>query len=967
MTADAAMNFGPFCLLPRQRILLKSGVPVRLGSRAFDLLVALAERPGEVVSNAELIARVWPKVVIESGALRVHLTELRKVLGDRRESHRYIVNVPTQGYCFVAEVSHAVSPANADDSANVPANVPTDVPVGVTAAAAAAAPAPAGKASADALAATPASVTPDLRVALPLPAQLVRMIGRDDMVADLARELSSRRCVTVTGPAGMGKTTVALAAARRLSASFGQQAVFVNLAPLNDPALITNAVTAALGAPALEAVSLRSLIAYLQTRRILIVLDNCEHVIEAAAELAESLLTGAPEAHLLATSREPLRIQGEWVQRLGALPVPPSLDTLDVHQALRYPSAELFVERVRASQGSFALCEADVPALVGICRALDGIPLALELAAAGVERLGMRGLYAQLGNRLAVLTRGRRTALPRHQTLRAALDWSYALLPENERRLLRSLAMFRGRFTADGARAVAQGLLAGDTDELLHNLVSKSLLMSDIAGESVQYWLLETTREYGLAQLSACPERAQVGRLHALHMLATADAMEQARPRQARGDWLARHAYLLDDIRLALHWSLSDAGDVSLGAALAAASAPLWYALSHMAEYLELLERLLERMPGTGPLEPAREIAMREAHGHALWNIRGAGPAAIAAFERSLEVARQASSVADQLHALWGLWLISNSVGDYGATVRRAQEFGALAVHAGDAADAVIHERMMTWSMHFTGHHEAALRHARRVLCQPLAINLSARRIGFQFDQGVAALTALARILWIQGMPEQSLEHAEAAVERAQAIDHSLSLCFAIAVGCGPAAFWTGELDRAERYTALLRRCTAEYSLTFWGCYAEGFLLVLSRLRDDGGVARMPAAWPHPLRDMLCTFDATLAGDDDFARARHGLVPWSLPELRRIEGERLRDAGKLAAAAERIRSGLRQADAQGALALSLRCAMSLAALTAETGSIAQARSVLGTVYDRFREGFDTADLRAAAALLGRLG
>ncbi len=951
MTTEAALHFGPFCLLPRKRILLKSGVPVRLGSRAFDLLVALAERPGEVVSNAELIARVWPKVVIESGALRVHLTELRKVLGDRRESERYIVNVPTQGYCFVAEVTHAISTANAD----LPATL-----------AAIAQPAVAGN-STDALAAGPTSVTPDLRVALPLPAQLARVIGRDDVVADLARVLSSRRCVTVTGPAGMGKTTVALAAARRLSVSFGQQAVFVNLAPLNDPALVTNAVTAALGAPALDAVSMRSLIAYLRTRRVLIVLDNCEHVIDAAAELAESLLTGAPEVHLLATSREPLRIQGEWVQRLGALAVPPSLDTLDVQQALRYPSAELFVERVRASQGSFALCQADVPALVGICRALDGIPLALELAAAGVERLGMRGLYAQLGNRLAVLTRGRRTALPRHRTLRAALDWSYALLPEDERRLLRSLAVFRGRFTADGARAVAQEGLVGDTDEHLYNLVSKSLLMSDISSESVQYWLLETTREYGLAQLSACPERGEVSRLHAMHMLVMADEMERARPRQLRADWLARHAYLLDDIRLALHWCLSDGGDATLGAALAAASAPLWYALSHMAEYLGMVEQLLERMPDTGGIEPAREIALREAHGHALWNIRGAGPAAIAAFERSLEVARQASSVADQLHALWGLWLISNSIGDYGSTVRRAQEFGALVAHTGDPAHAVIHDRMMTWSMHFTGHHEQALRHAWRVLGKPVAIRLSARRSGFQFDQGVAALTALARILWIKGMPEQALEHAEAAVERAQAIDHSLSLCFAISVGCAPVAFWTGDLDRAARYTAALRHCTTEYSLTFWGCYGDGYFMVLSRSRGGGGVVELPAAWPLPLRDMLCTFDATLACADDFARAHRGLVPWSSPELLRIEGERLRDAGNLAAAAERMRSGLDQAEEQGALSLSLRCAMSLAALTAEIGSIAQAHGILGAVYDRFREGFETADLRAAAALLCRLG
>lgn len=944
--SEAALKFGPFCLLPRKRVLLEGGVPVRLGSRAFDLLVTLVERAGEVVSNAELIACVWPNVVIEPGALRVHLAGLRKVLGDGRESQRYIVNVPTQGYCFVADVAQFTPLADGDAAAFSSGTTVSTLPARASVA--------------------PASVTSDLPMALPLPAQVARVIGRDDVVADLIRELSLRRCITVTGPAGMGKTTVALAAARQLSDSFAQQAVFVNLAPLNDPALVINTVTAALGVSALETASLRSLIAYLRNRRVLIVLDNCEHVIEAAAALAEALLTGAPDVHLLATSREPLRIQGEWVQRLGALPVPPTLDRLDVQEALRYPSAELFVERVCASLDSFELCEAEVPALVEICRALDGIPLALELAAAGVDRLGMRGLAAQLGNRLALLTRGRRTALPRHQTLRAALDWSYALLPEEERRLLRSLSIFRGRFTSDGARAVTQGPSQGDTEEYLYNLVSKSLLMSDISGESVQYWLLETTREYGLAQMASHGERAEVSRLHAIHMVSLADEAERIRPHQVRGDWLAGHAYLLDDYRLALHWSLSDAGDATLGAALAGASAPLWYALSHVAEYLDLVEQLLELLPDTGTLDPIREIAMREAHGHALWNIRGAGPAAIATFERGLEVARQAKSIPDQLHALWGLWLVSNSRGEYVATVRRAQEFGELAVYTNNPADAIVHDRMMTLSMHFTGQHDKARFHAQRVLSQPLAINVSVRRSGFQFDQRVAALMTLARISWIQGLPERALEYAEGAVERAQGINHSLSLCFAISVGCGPVAFWTGDVERADRYTSLLRHRAREYSLTFWGYFGEGYHLVLGRRRGEVGAVDVPTGWPRSLRDTLCTLDATLACETDFERGRSGVVPWSTPELFRIQGERQRTAGNIPAAVQMMRAGLHMANEQGALSLSLRCAMSLAALEEELGSTADALNVLAPVYERFQEGFETADLRAARAMLNRL-
>ncbi|MFS8980746.1 winged helix-turn-helix domain-containing protein [Cupriavidus necator] len=949
MSSEAALNFGPFSLFPRQRVLLEGGVPVRLGSRAFDLLVTLVERAGEVVSNADLIARVWPNVVIEPGALRVHLAGLRKVLGDGRQAQRYIVNVPAQGYCFVAEVI-TTSGLKMPTAAGVETLV-----------------LPAPRSTESAPAAPARLAAPDMSATLPLlPAQVARIIGRDEVVADLVSELRQRRCVTVTGPAGMGKTTVALAAARQIAALFDDQVVFVNLAPLNDATLVTNTVIAALGVGALEAASLRNLLAYLRDRRILIVLDNCEHVIEAAAELAETLLTGVPGVHLLATSREPLRIQGEWLRRLGALPVPPLLEKLGVRETLRYASAELFVERVRSSQDAFELCETDLPALVEICRALDGIPLALELAAAGVDRHGMRGVAAHLGNRLKLLTRGRRTALPRHQTLRAALDWGYALLPEEERRLLRGLSIFRGRFTAAGARALMHDAAIADVEDHLYNLVSKSLLMSDISGETVQYWLLETTREYALAQMESHGERAIVALRHATHMMELADHAESLRPNLSSVEWLARHAYLLDDFRFALHWSLADSGDVKLGAALAGASAPLWYALSHVAEYLELVERLIARLQSLDPLEPAREIALREAHGHALWNIRGSAPEAIATFQRGLEVARHAGLIPEQLHALWGLWLVNNSRGDYPMTVHHANHYGELAQLTGNPADAIVHDRMMTLSMHFTGQHARAYVHARRVLGQPLSVYVSARRSGFQFDQRVAALMTLGRILWMQGFPEQAIDHAEGAIERALNINHSLSLCFAISVGCGPVAFWCGDNERAERFTRLLQDRATEHSLTFWGQFGAGYNLVLARRRAQADLVEVPASWPRSLRDTLCTLDPALVCEGDFERGRSGVVPWITPELLRIQGDRLRHGGNIGAAGELIRAGLQMAQEQGALSLSLRCAMSLASLLEQTDSMRAAREVLAPVHARFSEGFNTADVRAAAAMLERL-
>lgn len=934
LSLDSALGFGPFSLLPAQRMLMEGGVPVRLGSRAFDILVTLIERAGEVVSHQELISRVWPNVVVEPGALRVHLAGLRKVLGDGREGQRYIVNVPQQGYCFVAPVTRTTSAQVPGEGAAVPA--PTSV------------------------------VQSDAPMALPLPAQVSRMIGRDTVVADLLRELPQRRCITVVGPAGMGKTTVALAAARQIAPSFDRNAVFVNLAPINDPGLVVGTAISALGVGALASDPLRGLLAYLRERRLLIVLDNCEHVIEAAAELAEALLMGAPGVHILVTSREPLRIQGEWVQRLGALRVPPSIERLTAQDLLKYSSVELFVERVRAGLDSFDLSEADLGPVVEICRALDGIPLALELAAAGVERFGVRGVAAHLGNRLALLTRGRRTALPRHQTLRAALDWGYALLTPTEQGLLRTLSIFRGRFTRECAVAVARDLGYDDADDLLYNLVSKSLLASDISGESVQYWLLETMREYASALLEAKSETARVAQLHAQHMLKQADGAVQQRSQLSSSEWTAQNAYLIEDLRFALNWSLSEAGDIRLGAMLAGASAPLWFALSRMAEYLALVDRIAQALPGSGPLDPQREFDLNEGHGHALWNVRGAGPAAISAFQNALEAAQRSDSIPNQMRALWGLWLVSNSAGNYPLTVERAEQFGALAEKTKDPANEIVHHRMMMLSMHFMGRHAKARVHAQAVLDQPLSSNSAARNSAYHFDQRVASLMTLARILWVHGYPDQALDHAERAIERALSINHSLSLCFALSVGCTPVAFWAGDLDRAQRYTALLQSRSKEYSLTFWGKFGAGYGLALERLRGEPESGADSSQWPRSLRDTLCTLHPALADESGFERGRNGAVPWSTPELLRLQGDMAQQKGDFKTAERLYRQGLELANEQQARSWSLRCATSLAQLLQETKTAKAGRAVLAPVHEAFTEGWSTADLKKAEELLRQL-
>jgi predicted ATPase/DNA-binding winged helix-turn-helix (wHTH) protein len=932
MSSPSALYFGPYCLLPSQRRLIEDGRGVRLGSRAFDILVALAEHAGEVVPNSELIARVWPNMVVEPGALRVHIAGLRKVLGDGRAGQRYVVNVPSQGYCFVAPVSRGSPPATSTDAVAPaqPSAIPTATPI-----------------------------------AAPLPAQINRMIGRDTDLAAVMREMAQRRCITLTGPGGMGKTTLALMAARHAAPTFDGQVAFVNLAPLADPSLLIGAMFSALGLSAAPGDPLRGLLNGLRDRRVLLVLDNAEHLIEAVALLAEQVLQGAPRAQLLVTSREPLRVPGEWVYRLASLDVPPPLAHLTAQQALQVSSVELFIERTMACVDVFEFVDADAPAVAEVCRALDGIPLALELAASGVERLGVRGVAANLGNRLSLLTRGRRTAVPRHQTLRATLDWGYDLLPAAEQQLLRTLSIFRGRFTADSAKAVFDPASSHTVHEMLFNLAGKSFLSSDVSGETVQYWLLATTREYAAALREADEETEAVARRHARHMLTLADAAERERAGMPAADWLANHAYRVDDHRAALEWSLGSGHDVALGVALASACAPLWFALSLMAEYLELSERALAALKDGTALEPHREMALCEAHGNAWWHMRGTGEQAEITFTRSLALAKRVGSQVDVMRSLWGLWLIACSTGEYAKALQLADRFGAAAACSDDAASAVMHHRMMSLTLHHVGRHAEARMHVQWVLDHPSTRNAAAGNSGLHFDQRVAMLTFLVRILWMLGQADQALERAREAIERALNIDHSLSLCFTLAMGCTPVAIWAGDWEKAARYTQLLQERSALASLAYWQAFGAGYALVLRR--REGSVEPFETLEHRPswvtLKDTLCSCDEGLADEATLARGETGAAVWCAPELLRQRGERAIAAGDAAAARQWFDRGLQLARQQGALSWELRCTISLAKSLRASGEFDKSRALLAPVMQRFTEGFGSADLRHAAALL----
>ncbi len=440
-------------------------------------------------------------------------------------------------------------------------------------------------------------------------------------------------------------------------------------------------------------------VAYLRHKNMLLVLDSCEHVIETATSAAELVWSGAPQVHVLATSREPLRAAGERVQRLPPLDSPSTTSGLTAAEALTFPGVQLFVERVAAGQNGFTLTDAEAPLVAEICQKLDGIALAIELAAGRVAAFGVRELAARLDDRFRLLTSGRRTALPRHQTLAATLDWSYELLPGLEQGLLRRLAVFAGDFSLDAATAVMRDAPAAQVVGHLAELVSKSLIVADNRGERARYRLLDTTRLYGLDKLRDAGELQQVHQAHAEYtreLLAPAEAEGATLP---GAQWLATYAAQIDNVRAALDWAGSPDGDPALLVALTAAAVPLWFQLSLMGECRTRVERAL---PAAGTDEPALRARMRmlAALGWSLMYGAGAGEGA---WSETLDLANQLGDESYRLRALWGVWMGRLNAGDLESALSRAQQLLDCVRESSDLTDVMMAERVMATTLHYRG------------------------------------------------------------------------------------------------------------------------------------------------------------------------------------------------------------------------------------------------------------------------
>lgn len=586
----AEYGVGAFQVRPAERRVYAHGRPVPLGARAFDLLLALIEHRDRVVAKNELLALVWPAVVVEEGNLAVQVSTLRKLLGPDA-----ISTIPGRGYRFTAPVAEVVT-------GGAHSLVETLAPP--SALDAEGAPLPLQQAAYEALMHKlrhPAgTATQEERMATDarLPAAMTALLGRASALAETQALLRDTRCLTLTGAGGAGKTRLALALAEAVQPLYPGGVWWVELDRLGDPQRLASAIAHAVGVSNSHLPALQALAQHFKGRQALLVLDNCEHLVEGCAELAARLLRELPRLQVLATSRESLRIAGEVAWSVPPLQVPALKADAQLDELLQHASVQLLVQRIRQHDPKFAPTQDSAASLAQICRGLEGLPLALELVAAQVGPQTLAQVASRLDRSLLLLNVGQRGGMRHHQTMAAAVDWGYQLLSEAERALFLRLSVFAGGWTLEGAQAVAEGegIAAEEVPALLGRLLRVSMVLAQEEQGALRFRMLEPIRQFAFNELEALGQSAAVKQqLLAWYVQRCQTiAAQLVGPQQAQGYWFLTSE--VDNLRALLSWSKQ--ADLENGLRLAADLWRFWQVKGHAQEMLNWFNEVLPQADG---------------------------------------------------------------------------------------------------------------------------------------------------------------------------------------------------------------------------------------------------------------------------------------------------------------------------------------------------------------------------------
>lgn len=934
--------FGPFRLSPAKRLLFEGDRIVRLGGKAIAILIALVERAGELVTKNELIAVAWPDTLVVEANLTVQVAALRRALGEDATATQYIVNSPGRGYRFVAPIGVSEEKQHIDDK-------------------------------------------PIASEKHNLPAQLTRLIGREQILLAMKRKLTDDRLLSIVGPPGVGKTAIALRFAEINLRQFRDGVWLIDLGSITNPSLIPSVLASALPGEVRTSDTLSGLATGLRYKNLLLVFDNCEHLIDGAATAINELLRAGPAIKIVTTSREPLRIEGEQVYRLPPLEVPPSSAGPDLDDLMAYPAIQLFAERATAIASNLELTDTNVKYAAKICRELDGNPLAIEIAAARADAFGIKGLVTRFENRVHLLSENHRGTLPRHRTLAAALEWSYQLLSAREQYVLRCLGIFAGSFTLDAAVAIIPADDQDDTASILADLVCKSLLSVDVGQEDIRFRLLEITKAFALAKLVEEPERNLLAARLANHLVELFNACAD-RPREIR----TRGAVLLelDNVRGVLNWAFSPGGQKQCGIALTSAAVPVWLESSLLTECIGWTTKAIDALE-SGAENKRNEMILKAAFGLATMFTEGMTSRSQQALTTAIELAERLKDQQWELRARLGLTVFQHRRGNQKAALTGTERIEKLVAGTNEPAGLAMMKSVKSASLFFHADYPAALQLAREAHEYFRTYSGSSQTSRWGLNHSIYAQCVMARVHWNQGRFDRSIQACLSTQTEAEESGNPTSICQALS-WCGCSLFlMLGELDLAATAISHFKQVAQDSNIQSYLSSAIGFEGRLLFLKGDFGPAE------GLLRDALAKLgdaqydnlyipfigrlaellaadgrpeEALLASMESLKRTKVTDALWLLPDALRIHGDVLVALeGPYSQSAEsHLLQSIEASVRQGSLGWELRSAESLANLLTLQGRYDEAISILTKTLGKFVEGYEARSFQRAATQLRAL-
>ena len=780
-----------------RREIRSNGEIVRIGGRAFHILELLIKARGALVSKEEIMACVWPTTIVEENNLQVQIASIRRLLGEDRG---LVVTVAGRGY-HLSDVQN-------DDYGSPPAEPDTE------------------------------AVSRNFSSHI-LVSNQSAFFGRTGAVLDVLAAICGSSIVTLVGSGGIGKTRLAVEVARFVHPNFFDSVAFISLAGVTDARFAVDAVADALGLrPSTEGVSLAHIAKAMTGKRTLMVLDNCEHLLDAASKIVEHLASDSEGVRILATSREPLRVREEVLYNVLPLEVPDV--SKSSNEALQASAVQLFFSRAEGIDNNEEYNGRNISIAADVCRRLDGIPLAIELAASRASSLGLDVISARLDDRLNTLSGSPRTTLPRHQTLKAMLDWSYQLLDKTERLIFRWLGMFVDGFTFEAACRIGyiNGLSDGEVMDSLSGLLSKSLVSRSERG---RFRLLETTRTYAVHQLEDNGELNSAARSQAIWFCESLRPILHDAMANACDDEIAGFRHELGNVRTALDWTLSPNGDRLIGIRLSAIALPYLYNLSLVQECADRAKKILEATSDLGPADFSLEFRLRVSMVYASARFHTVGP--------TLEIRQMWAGALSQaicIHdseleamAVFGLWSVYHYAGEILYSLLLARRLNVIVGEAGTSIYELTALRAEGIALHYIGEQNAARLQLEKAIGGGNDLARQCANEKFGIDDVIIAKAILARVLWVQAEREKALELAESALEVALAKERNLTTCVVLGESLIPIALLTKNFAVARRGIDLLRTISSRFSLSPWSaccvCYDE---CLHGLMRDTGRLAQ---------------------------------------------------------------------------------------------------------------------------------